>query len=146
MGECMSRFSFPYDALYDPETGRTHYRPVARVTLIGPHNRLTVDALVDSGSDASFLPPDLADYLGCERGAATYPLEGVLSTEYAHQVQLQIQLRQKQQRVMLHSVPFAVLPKKSIDEIILGREVFFDQFLIKFHGTQKRLTLQKLRP
>ena len=137
--------SFPYK-LEKVKNGFT-YRPKIPITLSYDGKSIDVIGLVDSGSDVSVIPKGLAEYLGLELNGKSYEIEGVggkkIETVNTF-VNLTVQKGNERYHLRL-PVRVAIKEEDQSEDIILGREVFFNEFDITFEENKKRVVLTKIR-
>lgn len=116
----------------------SQYFPIIKVNLRGFEQKLTVEALLDSGASFSVFRAEVADYLGIpiEKGKPIY-LTGIGGRILGY----------------LHKVPIRVGTKSLICKIvfskeylvslnILGRDNFFLPFLITFYEKRRKVVLK----
>jgi hypothetical protein len=123
------------------------YRP--KIPILLTHNGKSIDTigLIDSGSDISTIPKGLAEYLGLELGGKTYEIEGVGGrVEVVNTfVNLTIQKGSEIHHIRQLSVKVPIREEDQNEDIILGRDVFFNEFVITFKQNEKRIILEKVR-
>ena len=127
--------TFPY-----LRKGDQHF-PVADVTLATPVRRLTVTALVDSGASFSVFRAEVLEHLGIplERGKRVY-LEGIGGRilGYLHRLPIQVgNLR--------FSLAMVFSRELSVSFNLLGRNNFFQRFVVSFDERGRTLHLQPYR-
>ena len=122
---------FPYLKIPTKEPGKKWIsRPIIPVTLFGPKGSVTVDALIDSGTDRCLFHADLGREIGLdlEKGEKeTFSgIEGGRIPAFRHKIQIQIVGMDGKAQVL------AGFASASGIFAILGQEGFFDAFRIKF--------------
>lgn len=127
--------TFPY-----VRKGAQHF-PVADITLAGATRSLTVTALVDSGASLSVFRAEILAYLGIPlaKGTRLY-LEGIGGRILGYRHQLSAQVGNK--RFVL-AVVFS--EELSVSFNLLGRDNFFQQFLVSFDERGRTLRLRPYR-
>ena len=118
-----------------------HHFPVADVTLTIPGRPLTVKALVDSGASLSVFRAEVLAYLQIplDKGERMH-LEGVGGRIQGYRHRLPVQVGSV--RFPLTIVFSAEL---TISFNLLGRDNFFEQFLVTFDERQHVVRLQSYR-
>jgi len=119
--------------------------PHLAITMHGPKGQVfNTAALVDSGADTCAMPRSVAEILGLD-------LEGVEETQIASasgfvkarrvQTEVSVNLPHGRKRLMLD---FNVIMCDFEPPVILGRDGFFDNFVISFNEKEKKFTLKPL--
>ncbi len=116
------------------------YFPIINLRVKGKTNELSVKALVDSGASFSVFRPEIAEFIGVdiEKGKAIY-LEGIGGRILGY----------------LHIIPTSVGNKNYKCKIVfsreltvsfnlLGRDNFFDPFLITFFERGKKVIIEEI--
>lgn len=120
---------------YVEKQGRSY--PLIDVTLHGTKNFLQIKALPDSGASFSIFRPEIADFLGIpiENGKQMY-LEGVGGRilGYLHLLKVEVGSKRFPCKIVF-SREFTV----SLN--LLGRDNFFEEFLITFDEQKKQILL-----
>ena len=125
------QLTFPY-----VEKGGVFY-PVVDFILFGKKTSLSVSALVDSGASFSIFRPEIAEYLEIDiENGKSFFLEGVGGRilGYLHNVPVQVGEKRFDCK-MVFSREFTV----SFN--LVGRNNFFQQFIVTFNEKQKQLIL-----
>ena len=125
------RINFPYTA-----KGERQY-PLVDIDLSKGRKSLLVKALVDSGASFSVFRPEIAEFLGVsiEKGEAFY-LEGIGGRILGYLHLLNARVGSKNFRCkIVFSREFTV----SFN--LLGRDNFFENFLVTFDEKKKSITL-----
>ena len=117
------------------------YFPVVDITLTVPKRSLTVKALVDSGASFSVFRAEVIEYLGMPltRGERVY-LEGIGGRilGYRHRVPARVGNSR-----FLFTVVFS--QELAVSFNLLGRENFFQQFVVTFDELGRTVRLQSRR-
>ena len=120
---------------YGEKDGKRY--PFIDITFIDRKNPLTVKALVDSGASFSVFRPEIAEFLEVpiERGNALY-LEGIGGRilGYLHTLSVSVGRKHFQCKIV-----FSRELRVSLN--LLGRDNFFQQFLITFDERNKKVSL-----
>lgn len=121
---------------YVEKEGRSY--PLIDVMLHGAKDSLQVKALPDSGASFSIFRPEIADFLGIpiEAGKQMY-LEGVGGRilGYLHLLKVEVGSKKFPCKIVF-SREFTV----SLN--LLGRDNFFEEFLITFDEQRRQIVLQ----
>ena len=124
--------NFPYS-----EIGNRYF-PLVDIAIHSNFRIFKVRALVDSGASLSLFRPELATYLGLkiEKGRRIV-LESITTqiTGYIHELHAEITGKK-------FKLPIAFLATPHTSFNILGREGFFNQFIITFNEDKKILKLK----
>ncbi|MBU3906644.1 MAG: retropepsin-like domain-containing protein [Nanoarchaeota archaeon] len=136
-------FSFKYKPV-KLKTGETLYRPLIPITLEG-EEKIDVLAMLDSGSDITIIPEELAEVLGVEYkkdniiyGISREPVdakEGKIYVKFG-----------KGNEFYSFEIPILVPTGKLDLPIIIGRAGFFNQFKIIFIESERRIEFKRLEP
>lgn len=138
--------SFPYKL--DKVGDGFVIRPKIPITL--SHNGKSIDviALIDSGSDISSIPKGLAEFLGLDLSGKTYEIEGIGGKKIeVVNAFVNLTIRKGSEVCRIGQLPIKVPIKEEYqtEDIILGRDTFFDEFIITFKQNEKRIILEKIR-
>lgn len=129
----MKRYEFPY-----LKQG-SRYFPVVDITLKYKKSEITLKALVDSCATHSVFRHEVADYLGLAftKGKPLH-LEGISGKILGYMHTLTMVIGGKSYR---NKIIFSKELKVSFN--ILGRDNFFEPFLITFCETDKKVIIRK---
>jgi hypothetical protein len=120
------------------------YRPKIPVTISYSGNRIETYGFIDSGSDITILPKEIAKVLGIEltgRQAEIGGIGGGLLKVVIEFVNLDVGGTFLSQ-IKVH-IPTE--ESKDVDQLILGHEPLFQDFNINFEYNAKRIVLNKIR-
>ena len=117
--------------------------PKIPLILVGKNKRLRVLGLLDTGSTQCYIRKDLAEILNLT-------LSDELKTDVttigqkiaAWETRMKIIVEGTHGAIHEITVPVGVMPNEKLDEIIIGREAFFDAFDITFAERRKRILLK----
>lgn len=102
-------------------------------------------AIVDSGSDESYIPKSIAEILGIETKGRQTTVSTINGTVKVITTLIKITIRHKSETERF-TVPVDVpVEEDGTNEIILGRRGFFDRFDITFKENSKRIILTRSR-
>lgn len=135
-------FSFPYKKEKLPN-GIEIFRPTIPVEISYKGRSLQFVAIVDSGSDMTYLPQWAAEALGIEPKGKTIDVQTVGGKVKVIEDFVHVTIRHKittERFIMPVNIP---LGKEHSDEIILGRKGLFDRFDITFKENSKRIVFVK---
>lgn len=117
-------------------------RPALTFVIESARRRLQASALFDSGSDRSFLPPELARRLGVmpRRGSLSVEIMGTVVP--AGMALASIELPSPSGHLRLDAVDFLVpMPPVDLPFVILGRSPAFEHFEVRFRDWERRFGL-----
>lgn len=135
-------FSFPYKK-EKLSRGIEVFRPTIPVEIGYKGISMKFVAIVDSGSDVSYLPQWVADALGIKIKGKENIADTVNGKINVIEDFVQITLRHKN-NCERFTIPVDIpVDKDYTDEIIIGRKGFFDRFDITFKENSKRIILAK---
>ncbi len=100
-------------------------------------------ALVDSGADVSVIPKDFAELLGLDIGGKREKANGLGGEVEVVNSFMQINIRYKHESYTF-SIPVQVIMEKTRIPVILGRDGFFDKFIIEFDHYAERIKLKNV--
>lgn len=147
---------FPWFFTYveDPISGKNHpqgrtvYRPVVPVTLVGPEeeNAATFLALVDSGCERCLAAPGVARQIGVEPDAyrqVPMKIGGDIRMARPAEVTLRLAPEQGEGHVEWQAeVDFFTEWTSSPWQVLLGQIGFFDQFTVTFRRSARQLAIE----
>ena len=117
--------------------GKVFY-PIVDLTISGKVKSLSVSALIDSGASFSVFRPEIAEYLDIdiEKGKSLF-LEGVGGRilGYLHMIPVQVGERRFVCKIIFSR-------EFTVSFNLIGRDNFFQKFLITFAETEKLLILE----
>jgi len=116
-------------------------RPKIPVTLSWNGKTITVVALLDSGSDFSSIPKDLAEALGLIISSKEREVVGVGGKIKTKSSQVNITI----ENIHLGRIPIEVTEDPQLDFPIIGRIPFFQIFDITFRENSNRIILNKIQ-
>lgn len=126
------RIRFPYTAKADRQY------PLVDIALSRSRQSLVVKALVDSGASFSVFRPEIAEFLGVsiENGKAFY-LEGIGGRilGYLHVLNARVGSRSFRCKIVFSR-------EFTVSFNLLGRDNFFENFLITFDEQKKKVILR----
>ena len=125
------RLEFPYVPRNE------QFYPILDITLLHGSVRITTDALIDSGAVMSIFQGSVADYLGLDVEAGKEKLFQRIGGKiigYVHAIKMRIH-----EIEFLCTIAFSNEITTSLN--IIGRESFFDNFLITFDERNKKVML-----
>ncbi|MBU2577441.1 retropepsin-like domain-containing protein [Patescibacteria group bacterium] len=114
--------------------------PVINIILRGPKKRRSFKALVDSGASFSVFRSDVADYLGIplEKGKPIY-LTGIGGRILGYLHNLRVSVNDKN-----FNCKIVFSKEYTVSLNILGRDNFFQPFLISFWEKAKKVILKEV--
>ena len=128
------RLEFPY-----LQKG-SQYFPVIDLKLKGPRASIKIKALVDSGASYSVFRSEVADYLGVdiEKGKYIY-LEGIGGRILGYMHYLTISVGN-----ISYKTKIIFSRELTVSLNILGRDNFFEPFLIMFREKDKKVIVEEI--
>jgi antitoxin component of MazEF toxin-antitoxin module len=133
------RLSFRYRKVSDDI-----YRPVIPLQLsLKDGTSVTLAGLLDSGSDVVLIPRNIAESLELDIGKKVHEVDGVGGRIKVAKSRIRIILDDgKKAYRITHPVEVSVQMSESLfDEILIGRIPFFEEFIIEFNESAKRVRL-----
>ena len=98
-------------------------------------------ALVDSGADVSVIPKDFAELLGLDISGKREKSNGLGGEVEIVNSSMQVNVKYKHENYTF-SIPVQVIMEETKVPVILGRDGFFDKFVIEFDHFAKRIKLK----
>lgn len=136
-------YKMAFSLKYKPvklKSGNVIYRPMIPLTLEG-NEKIDVFAILDSGSDISIIPKDIATILGIKNtgeneifgigGNSLRSSEGIAKISFG-----------KGHEFYSFNIP-VFIPEKEDVAIIIGRQGFFEHFDITFSEATRRIIFKK---
>ncbi|MBT4135949.1 hypothetical protein HOD75_01125 [archaeon] len=133
-------FSFKYKPVL-LKSGRKTHRPLIPFTLIGNNKEYGFFGILDSGSDLTVLPKEVADFLGVKK-IGEDELTGISNDKVKVDLGYINIIFGKNREEREYTLPILINEKS--DNIIIGRAGFFEQFKITFCEAEKRMTFKKM--
>lgn len=132
-------FSFRYKPV-KLKSGKVIYRPMMPLILEG-HEKIDVFAILDSGSDISIIPKEIAEILGIKSEGENeiYGLAGIPIKSREAKVKISFG---KGHENYTFDIP-VFIPEKEDISIIIGRQGFFEHFNITFSEAVKKIIFKK---
>ncbi len=117
--------------------------PKVPLILVGKNRRLRVLGLLDTGSTQCYIRKDLAEILALELSDEMKTDVTTIGQKVAAwETKMKILVEGTHGTIHEITVPVGVMPNDQLDEIIIGREAFFDAFDITFAERRKRILLK----
>jgi len=135
-------FTFKYKPV-KLKSGKIARRPLIPFTLSGVNETLDFFGILDTGSDITIIPREIAEVLGVDYVGENevYGLSGRKIN--ANDGYLDITFG-KGREIHTFTIPILV-PKEKGSQIIIGRMGFFEQFKITFCEAEQRMIFKKLK-
>ncbi len=134
-------FSFKYKSVI-LKSGAVIRRPIIPFTAI-EKERLALFGMLDSGSDNTIIPMEIASTLGIEFTGDNEIFGIVRSPVKAKEGKLSINFG-KGNEIYEFQIPILVPLLEENVPIIIGREGFFNYFKITFNEAEKKIEFKKL--
>lgn len=124
------------------EDGSVIRRPIIPITLSHDGKVVTVEAIIDSGSDYSLIPKEIAEDLGLVLGKSLTEICGIGDGKCKTvQSNVNVMVTDGRKTVRLLNMPIGVLAEGEIEEILIGRIPFFAEFDVTFAENSNRIEL-----
>ena len=126
------RIEFPYCKK------KSLYYPLVDIVLNNNKRSLKVKALIDSGASFSVFRPEIAQYLGVKiRQGKSFYIEGISGRilAYLHQIPVQVGVKKFRCKIAFSN-------ELTISFNLLGRDNFFQQFLVVFDEKHQQTILE----
>ena len=121
------------------------YRPLVPINFNGKKEKIDIFGLLDSGSDITIIPIDLAEILEIEF-IGDNEISGITNTKLkAKQGTILVTFGKGHEQFSFKIHVFVPLDK-NFNKIVIGRDGFFDQFKITFNQINKRIEFRKANP
>jgi hypothetical protein len=122
------------------KSGDRIYRPLIPLTLEG-EEKLDVIAILDSGSDITVIPEEIALMLGikCHKENEITGIGGIPIKSKEGNIRATFG---KGHEIYTFDIPVLIPEKKDV-AIIIGRAKFFEHFKITFSEAEKRIEFKK---
>ena len=98
-------------------------------------------ALVDSGADVSVIPKDFAELLGLDIGSKIEKSNGLGGEVKVVNSSMEINVKNPHEDYTF-TIPVQVIMEETKVPVILGRDGFFDKFVIEFDHYLKKIRLK----
>ena len=134
--------NFKYKTVKRPDGSETR-TPSIPIILHGETIKFNTIGLIDSGADISAISKDLADLLGINLGNNVISAFGIGGKVDSIESKLKLTLEKGHESYFLE-IPVKVILGNFDFPILLGREGFFEEFVISFHQSQEKVTLKKI--
>jgi len=136
-------FSFKYKPV-QLKSGNTTRRPLIPLTFIGTKEKEDFMGILDTGSDVTIIPREVAEVLGVK-----YVGEDEISGLSGNTIKVDQGYFEiifgKDRKEYQFTIPVYV-PKEEGGQIIIGRMGFFEQFRITFCEAERRMIFKKMFP
>ena len=106
---------------------------------------------VDSGADLTFLPRQIAEIIGLELNENKKDsVMTIAGKSFAYQTEAYMEIMYQRRRVPIGFVPILVTEGDASQEyierlLVVGREGFFDKFIVTFNEAEKNFELRKFQ-
>lgn len=122
--------TFKYKTVKRPD-GTESRTPSIPITLLGTE-RFDSVALIDSGADISAIPKEVAEILGLDLSGEITLTFGIGGKVDAVESKMRVIIEKGHEHYSLE-IPAKIILGDYDFPILLGREGFFDEFVISFH-------------
>ncbi len=133
--------TFKYKTIKRPD-GTESRTPSIPITLLGNSMKIDSVCLIDSGADVSAMSKDMAELLGIDLKGEVEQAFGIGGKVDSIESKMSVIIEKGHEHYPLE-IPVKVIMGEYDFPILLGREVFFDNFIISFDQKQQKVTLKK---
>jgi hypothetical protein len=134
--------SFKYKTVKRPD--KTEVKtPSIPITLNGKNIKFDAIALIDSGADVSAISQEMAEILGLDLNKEKDFAFGIGGRVESIESKIDFVIEKGHEHYSL-SIPVKVILGKYDFPILLGREGFFDEFVISFNQKHQKVLLKKV--
>jgi hypothetical protein len=134
--------SFKYKTVKRPD-GSTSKTPSIPITLVGTSTRFDSIALIDSGADISAIPKEIAELLGININGKVISAFGIGGKVDSVESKMNIIVEKGHEHYPLE-IPVKIILGEYDFPILLGREGFFNNFVISFHQKDQKVVLKNI--
>ena len=134
--------TFKYKTIKRSDNTETR-TPSIPITLIGKSIRFNTLSLIDSGADISVIPKDVAELLGLDLNKEKDSAYGIGGRVESIETNINITIEKGHESYNLQ-MPIKVILGNYDFPILLGREGFFEEFVISFYQGERKVTLKKV--
>jgi len=122
------------------------YQPKIPITLECKGKQIQVVGMLDSGSDITIIPKEVAETLGIvEKTEQTEDIGSFGGDFKAFKVKLNIIISKGHETYTIRNITACALAKEIPDAtVVIGRVPFFQYFLITFDEKNKRVSLKRI--
>lgn len=111
--------------------------------LMRGHETFETLGLIDSGADVSAMPKDFAEILGLDLSGKKEPSFGIGGEIDSIETNVNITV-EKGHEVYNFNIPVKVILGKYDFPVLLGRNGFFDKFVVSFDESKEKISLKKV--
>lgn len=133
--------TFKYKLTKRPD-GSTVKTPSIPLLIAGKNDTFQVIALLDSGADVSVIPKDMAELLGMNLNKESHESFGIGGAVNSISTNMSIIVEKGHERYSLNIPVLVILDEYSFPPL-LGRDGFFDYFIVTFEQRNQRISLKK---
>ena len=133
--------TFKYKSVKRPDNSQIK-APMIPLTIFGKENIDTL-ALLDSGVDISAMSKEMAELLGIDLNKEINFVYGIGGKVKSMQTIIKILIEHKHERYEV-DLPIKIILDDYSFPLLLGRAIFFDEFVITFNQLNERIVLKKV--
>lgn len=134
-------FSFKYKPV-KLNSGEIVRRPLVPITLVGEFETMDFFGFLDTGSDISIIPLEIAEILGIESKEEGEVIGITGNKMKVRHGNIKIIFGKERQEYQF-TMP-VLIPEKEGGQIIIGRLGFFENFKIIFSESEKKIIFKKV--
>lgn len=143
----LMKLSFKYKEIPSKEKLSSIKRPIIPVMFSHDDKSITLEAIIDSGSDFILITKEVADILGLSLGKeiSTVGIAGTLGKTVQSHVNLTITDDKNTERFNSVMIEVMVEGGEELEEMIMGRIPIFSEFDINFRENSNRIEFIKTK-
>jgi hypothetical protein len=132
---------FKYKTVKRPN-GTSVKTPSIPILLNGKEKFETI-ALIDSGADISAIPKAIAEILGLDLSGKITPAYGIGGKVDSVESRMNIVIEKGHEKYNIQIIVKVILGDYEFP-VLLGREGFFDEFVVSFDQSKEKILLKKI--
>ena len=133
--------TFKYKSLKRPDGSRIKTPSIP--VVLSHKEKLETIALLDSGADFSAVPRGIAEILGINLNGDKIPTHGIGGKADTIKTKINLTIEKDHEAYNL-TIPISVVLDDYDFPVILGREGFFNEFIIEFNQAEEKVKLKKI--
>lgn len=123
-------------------SGKSIKRPIVPIIIEGKQDKEEITAMIDSGSDATIIPKEIAESIEIEYTGENW-INGISGEQVNCKEGKAIIMFGKGREFYKFQIP-VLIPQKEDLNLIIGRIGFFDQFKITFIESERKIEFKKI--
>ncbi|HLC57572.1 MAG TPA: hypothetical protein VJH95_03300 [Candidatus Nanoarchaeia archaeon] len=134
--------SFRYKSINRPDGSKIKTPSIP--VLLSHKEKFETIALLDSGADFSAIPKGVAEILGISLEGKKEPTHGIGGKAETIKATINISIEKDHEHYSFPIHVSIILSEEYNIPVILGREGFFNEFIISFNQSEEKVTLKKI--